>query len=85
VREEFPPPTEIISHILGEDEHAEDDEAADDLVPETSQESVSFVCCEEAERDCRNLVKVTVHSSPTRPGGNTATPAGKEKRQECGH
>jgi hypothetical protein len=82
VRKEFPDPTEIISHILGEDEHAEDEEAADDRIPEASQETPSIVCCEVAERDCRNVVKVLVDSNPTRPGGNRARRQGKENRQE---
>jgi hypothetical protein len=39
VSEEPPEPTEIILHIIGEDEHAEDEEAADDPKPETSQDT----------------------------------------------
>jgi hypothetical protein len=76
--EEVPEPTEIISHILGEDQHAEDDEAADDLIPEMSQDTPSIVCCQEAEWDCRNEVKILVHSNPTRPGGTSVKPQGKE-------
>jgi hypothetical protein len=82
VCEELPESTEIISHILGEDEHAGDKEGAHDLIPGTSQEALSIVCCEVAERDCRNVVKVLVDSNPTRPGGNVARRPGKENRQE---
>jgi hypothetical protein len=78
VGEELPEPTEIILHVIGEDEHAEDEEAADDLIRETSQGTVSIAFCEEAERDCGNVVKVTVYSNPTRPGSNTARWPGKE-------
>jgi hypothetical protein len=45
VCEEVPEPAEIISHILGEDEHAEAEEAADDLIPENSQDAPSTLYC----------------------------------------
>jgi len=81
--QELPESTEIISHIFGEDEHAEDEEAADNLVPETSQKGPFIICCQGTERDRRNGLKVVVHNSPTRQGGARARPPGKENRQEC--
>ena len=70
---------EIFPHIRREDEREEDEKAADDIVPERSQDAPFNVFWEEPERDYGDDVKVLVHGSPTMPGGNSVGPRKKEE------
>jgi len=80
VCEEAPEPANITTHILGADKHTKSEQAADDLIPDTSLEYPANYGWKERPWDHGNVMEIFMHSGPARIGGNFARFRRKEER-----
>jgi hypothetical protein len=74
VLEEVPDPNKIPTYILGANGNAEDEEAAEYVIPEPPAD----LSWKEQERDLGDFFKVFVYGSPARPRRNSTRPHGKK-------